>query len=131
MDGDSEVLRFIKILEFKHLFASIAYFRDDGLMARYYPDFLVETKKHIYIVETKSDKDLKDVNVRQKQKSTLDFIKRINSLDPAKRDDKEWVYLLIGETLFYSMKKSGANMDEIAVSAKISESTLSGNLFDI
>jgi len=73
LDSDSKVIKFIKILEFKHMFATITYFRDDGLMAHYYPDFLVETSEYIYIVETKSDKDLKDVNVKQKQKATLDY----------------------------------------------------------
>jgi len=131
LDRDSTVLRFIKILEFKHLFATIAYFRDDGLMAHYYPDFLVETDKYSYIVETKSDKDLKDVNVKQKQKATLDFVKRINHLNPENRDNKEWVYLLVGETQFYSLEKSGANMDDIGISAKISEAVLSGSLFDM
>ncbi len=131
LDKDSKVIKFIKILEFKHMFATIAYFRDDGLMAYYYPDFLVETSRYIYIVETKADKDLKDVNVKQKQRATLDFVKRINHLNSETREGKEWVYILIGETLFYSLVKSGANTDDIGLSAKISEGTLSGNLFDV
>jgi len=131
LDRDSKVIRFVKILEFKHLFATIAYFRDDGLMAHYYPDFLVETSQYIYIVETKADKDLKNTNVKQKQKATLDFIKRINHLNAETRENKEWVYLLLGETLFYSLVKSGADMDDIGISAKISEATLSGSLFDM
>ncbi|MDD4329645.1 MAG: hypothetical protein PHD79_06805 [Aliarcobacter sp.] len=75
---DSKVLKFIKFLEFKHDFATITYFREDGLIASYYPDFMIETQTNIYLVETKSDKDLKDINL--KQKSTLDFVKRINNL---------------------------------------------------
>jgi type III restriction enzyme len=130
LDTDSKVLKFIKILEFKHDFATITYFRDDGLMASYYPDFMIETEKSIYLVETKSDKDLKDVNVKQKQKATLDFVRRINSLDENLRDNKTWAYLLLGETQFYSLLKSGADIEDIANSAKINESTLSGNLFD-
>jgi type III restriction enzyme len=130
LDRDSKVLKFIKILEFKHDFATITYFRDDGLMASYYPDFMVETEKSIYLVETKSDKDLKDVNVKQKQKATLDFVRRINSLDEDLRDNKTWAYLLLGETQFYSLKKSGADIEDIANSAKINESVITGNLFD-
>jgi type III restriction enzyme len=38
----------------------------------------------------------------QKQKSTLDFIKRINNLSEELRDFKTWGYLLLGETQFYS-----------------------------
>ncbi|MDQ1243940.1 MAG: hypothetical protein QG565_280, partial [Campylobacterota bacterium] len=40
-------------------------------------------------------------------------------------------YLLLGETQFYSLKKSGADIEDIARSAKMNESTLSGSLFDI
>jgi len=130
LDADSKVLKFIKILEFKHDFATITYFRDDGLMASYYPDFMVETDLHVYLVETKSDKDLKDVNVKQKQRATLDFVRRINSLDEDLRDSKSWSYLLLGETQFYSLQKSGADMEDIARSAKMNESSLSGSLFD-
>jgi type III restriction enzyme len=99
-------------------------------MASYYPDFMVETEKSIYLVETKSDKDLKDANVKQKQRATLDFVRRINSLDEDLRDGKNWAYLLLGETQFYSLKKSGADIEDIANSAKMNESSLSGNLFD-
>ncbi len=130
LDSDSKVLKFIKILEFRHDFATISYFRDDGLMASYYPDFMVETTSNIYLIETKSDKDLKDVNVKQKQRATLDFVRRINSLDDNLRDGKTWAYLLLGETQFYSLQKSGADMEDIANSAKMNESSLTGNLFD-
>jgi type III restriction enzyme len=129
LDIDSKVLKFIKILEFKHDFATISYFRDDGLMASYYPDFMIETQTNIYLVETKSDKDLKDVNVKQKQKSTLDFVRRINNLDESLRDSKTWEYLLLGETQFYSLKKSGADIEDLANSAKINGSVFTGTLF--
>ena len=131
LDSDGKVLKFIKILEFKHDFATIPYFRDDGLMASYYPDFMVETHSNIYLIETKSDKDLKDTNVKQKQKATIDYIKRINILSPELRKDKEWSYLLVGETQFYSLKKSGADIEDIANSAKLNEATYTGSLFDL
>ena len=100
-------------------------------MASYYPDFMVETVSNIYLVETKSDKDLKDINVKQKQKATIDFIKRINTLDSEFRDKKTWSYLLLGETQFYSLVKSGADIEDLANSSKMNESTFTGNLFDI
>ncbi|MDZ7817528.1 MAG: hypothetical protein U5K55_02450 [Aliarcobacter sp.] len=131
LDIDSKVLKFIKILEFKHDFATITYFREDGLMASYYPDFMVETQTNIYLVETKSDKDLKDVNVKQKQKSTLDFIKRINNLSEELREFKSWGYLLLGETQFYSLVKSGADIEDLANSSKMNEATFTGSLFDM
>ena len=131
LDKDSKVLKFIKILEFKHDFATITYFREDNLMASYYPDFMVETDSNIYLVETKSDKDLKDTNVKQKQKATIDYVKRINSLDDEYRESKVWSYLLLGETQFYSLVKSNADIDDIANSSKMNESFFSGSLFDI
>jgi type III restriction enzyme len=131
LDKDSKVLKFIKILEFKHDFSTITYFREDGLMASYYPDFMVETQKNIYLIETKSDKDLKDTNVKQKQKSTIDFIKRINNLSEELREFKTWAYLLLGETQFYSLVKSGADIEDLANSSKMNESIITGSLLDI
>ncbi len=90
---------------------------------------MIETQKNIYLVETKSDKDLKDVNVKQKQRATLDFVKRINSLSEDLREFKTWSYLLLGETQFYSLVKSGADIEDLANSAKMNRSTLSGSLF--
>lgn len=49
------VLRFIKVDEFKHLFARIFYFRDDGLMGWYSPDIMVAAQDNVYLIETKSD----------------------------------------------------------------------------
>ena len=131
LDKDSKVLKFIKILEFKHDFATITYFREDGLMASYYPDFMDKKKKNIYLIETKSDKDLKDTNVKQKQKSTIDFIKRINNLSEELREFKTWAYLLLGETQFYSLVKSGADIEDLANSSKMNESIITGSLLDI
>ena len=128
LDRDSKVNKFIKIMEFKHEFATITYFRTDGLMAHYYPDFLVETDKNIYIIETKATKDLKDPNVIQKQKAAVDYVKRINRLDANKRDDKEWQYLLVGETQFYSLQKSGADIEDIANNCKVHESLITHTL---
>lgn len=130
LDTDTKVLKFIKIDEFKHLFARVFYFRDDGLMGWYSPDFMVESQNAIYLIETKSDKDLKDANVKQKQKATLNFVRNINKLDSMIRENKIWHYLLIGETQFYSLQKSGADIQDIANSAKINDSFITGNLFD-
>jgi hypothetical protein len=45
-------------------------------MANYYPNFMIETKVDI------------DLNVKQKQRATLDFVRRINSLDKDLREKK-------------------------------------------
>jgi len=124
LDSDTKVLRFIKIDEYKHDFARVSYFRDDGLMGWYSPDFMVESIDKIYLIETKSDKDLKDINVKQKQRATVDFINRVNKVDT-----KKWEYLLVGETMFYSLVKSGANIKDIANSANINEKFIKSSLF--
>lgn len=129
LDSDSKVIKFIKINEHNHLFARVFYFRDDGLMGWYSPDFMVETADKILIIETKADTNLKNANVQQKQRATLDFIRRINSLDENLRSYKTWEYLLLGETQFYSLKKSGADIKDIINSAKPNEYTLKTSLF--
>ena len=121
LDRDSKVNKFIKIMEYKHDFATIAYFRTDGLMAHYYPDFLVETDEKIFIIETKATKDLKDQNVLQKQKAAIDYVNRINNISPELRDNKTWEYLLLGETQFYSLVSSGADIEDIANNCRLNE----------
>lgn len=65
-----------------------------------------------------------------RQKATIDFVKNINRLEAEKREHKTWHYLLIGETQFYSLKKSGADIVDLAKSTEINGKVLSGNLFD-
>ncbi|MDD2392009.1 MAG: DEAD/DEAH box helicase family protein [Proteiniphilum sp.] len=127
-DSDSKVESIMKINEYYHNFANIIYIRTDGFLSFYYPDFIVKTADNIYLVETKSDKDLNDPNVKQKQLATLDWIKRINELNPEERMDRKWEYVLLGETHFYSLKDNNASMDEIFQLAKINESKVFGKL---
>ena len=54
VDRDTKVERFTKISEYAHNFANILYIREDGLLAHYFPDFMVKIGKAIYIVETKA-----------------------------------------------------------------------------
>ena len=127
-DSDSKVESIMKINEYYHNFANIIYIRTDGFLSFYYPDFIVKTADNIYLIETKSDKDLNDPNVKQKQLATLDWIKRINELNPEERMDRKWEYVLLGETHFYSLKDNNASMDEIFQLAKINESKVFGKL---
>ena len=84
---------------------------------------MVKTEKKVYIIETKSDKDLLDPNVRQKKIATLDWVKRINQLNSEDRMDREWQYILLGENHFYGLSKNGASIDEICELSKV---TLAG-----
>lgn len=128
-DTDPNVESLIKVNEYYHSFATISYIRTDGLLSIYSPDFIVKTAKKIYLIETKSDKDLNDQNVRQKQLSTLDWVKRINSLDVKERMEREWSYILLGENHFYSLKDNNASIEEICELAKVSEAVAKGKLF--
>lgn len=129
LDKQSEVEAFIKILEFKHGFATLPYIRTDGLMAHYSPDFLVKTDEAIYVVETKADKDVTDANVRQKQKATLSFLHQINSVSSDERDGKVWKYLLLSDAKFYMLEKNGASFSQIASLCALHKANIEGNLF--
>jgi len=128
-DGDSDVEALMKVNEYYHAFATISYIRTDGLLSLYSPDFVIKTGTKIYLIETKADKDLNDLNVRQKQLATLDWVKRINSLAPQERAEREWSYVLLGENHFYSLKENNASIEEICELAKVSEATAKGRLF--
>ena len=128
-DSDGKVEAIMKVNEYYHNFANIIYIRTDGFLSFYYPDFIIKTADKIYLIETKSDKDLNDPNVKQKQLATLDWIKRINKLNPEDRMDREWEYVLLGETHFYGLKDNGASIDEICQLAKVNEAQVVGKLF--
>lgn len=131
LDRDAEVERFLKINESGHSFAIIFYVRKDGLMATYHPDFIVATADKVYLIETKGDDKVDDVNVRQKQTATIEWIKKINALEPEDRMNRTWEYVLIGESVFYSLSGSGATITDICNQCKVSYSVATGNLFDM
>ena len=131
LDRDAEVERFLKINENGHSFAIIFYVRKDGLMATYHPDFIVATADKVYLIETKGDDKVDDVNVRQKQTATIEWIKKINALEPEDRMNRTWEYVLVGESVFYSLSGSGATIIDICNMCKVSYSVATGNLFDM
>lgn len=131
LDRDAEVERFLKINENGHSFAIIFYVRKDGLMATYHPDFILATADKVYLIETKGDDKVDDVNVRQKQTATVEWIKKINALEPGDRMNRTWEYVLVGESVFYSLSGSGATITDICNMCKVSYSVATGNLFDM
>ena len=131
LDRDAEVKRFLKINEGGHSFAVIFYVRKDGLMATYHPDFIVTTADKVYLIETKGDDKVDDANVRQKQTAAVEWIKKVNTLHPKDRMNRTWEYVLIGESVFYSLSGSGATIKDIRNQCKVSYSMATGNLFDM
>ncbi|MBU3957707.1 MAG: restriction endonuclease subunit R, partial [Nanoarchaeota archaeon] len=130
IDSDSKLKAFIKINEHYHDFASIMYIREDGLLAHYYPDFIVRIGNKIYLVETKAEKDLSSVNVKQKRLATIDWIDKVNELKPEDRMGCVWSYVLLGENTFYGMSKKGATTQEILEYAKLTKAKIKGTLGD-
>ncbi len=129
LDLDADVESFIKINETQHRFSSIFYIRQDGLLSNYSPDFLVKTNQKYYIIETKGDDKIHESNVKQKQLATIEWCKKINSLKPEYRDNREWEYILLAENDFYIRKDNGATLIDICKLSKVSESEIQGTLF--
>ena len=129
LDRDAEVERFLKISETQHSFASIYYIRADGLMSVYHPDFLVATNEKVYLIETKGNDKINDKNVRQKQAATIEWVRKINSLKPEERMNREWEYVLLSEDNFYGLSSNGATINDICNLNKVLMSQVTGDLF--
>ena len=128
-DRDGEVERLLKINENYHSFAHIRYIRIDGLLSSYYPDFLLKIGENIYFAETKSQKDVNDLNVRQKQISAIDFCKKINELQSENRMYSTWSYSILDDATFYAMKNRGASTKDLLEYCKVTNAKIQGTLF--
>lgn len=128
-DRDSEVERLIKINENYHNFARLIYIRDDGLLSSYSPDFIIKFKSDIYLIETKAQKDLDNINVKQKQKSALNWCNKINELQENNRMNSIWHYSLLDDNTFYAMFNRGASIKDILEYCKLTNGKINGTLF--
>lgn len=131
IDADSKVKSFIKINEHIHDFSNIIYIRDDGLLAHYYPDFMVKIGNKIYLVETKAERDLNNQNVKSKRLATIDWTDKINELKLEDRMNCTWIYVLLGEKTFYGMSEKDASTEEILEYAKLTKAKIKGTLGDV
>jgi len=131
IDADSKVKSFVKINEHIHDFSNIIYIRDDGLLAHYYPDFMVKIGNKIYLVETKAERDLNNQNVKSKRLATIDWTDKINELRPEDRMNCTWYYVLLGEKTFYGMSEKDASTEEILEYAKLTKAKVKGTLGDV
>ena len=128
-DRDSEVERLIKINENYHNFAHMKYIRTDGLLSTYSPDFILKIRDKVYLVETKAQKDVDNMNVKQKQKSAIDWCKKVNELNSENRMNAMWSYSIIDDNTFYSMNTRGASTEDILEYCKLTNSKVEGKLF--
>lgn len=97
LNSDTKVEALCKISEYKHTFLQRPYLKADGMPARYSPDFLVRTAEMIYVVETKAESALSDINVQRKQAAAISWCEQINELEPSQRSHRRWAYVLLGE----------------------------------
>jgi type III restriction enzyme len=128
-DNDSKVERLIKIDNNRHLFASLHYIRQDGMLANYYPDFMLKIGDEIFVVETKGKDRANNTDTKSKEIGALDWIKRINELKPEDRMYAEWSYVLLTDTDFYRCKKQNANIKDILDICKLTRNISEGVLF--
>jgi type III restriction enzyme len=119
-DTDNTVEAFVKLLVDRHYFVRFRYLKEDGLMAFYYPDFLVRGNNgKIYIVETKAQDQISHPNVQKKQISAVNWVTRVNALPSEMRSNAEWEYVLIGDSFFKDWKNKNASIVEMLEFAKL------------
>ncbi|MBW6471443.1 MAG: DEAD/DEAH box helicase family protein [Methanosarcinaceae archaeon] len=128
IDSDSKVKAFIKINENYHDFAHITYIREDGMLAHYYPDFVVRIADKIYIVETKAQKDVNNPSVKQKRVATVNWVDKVNELKPEDRMECTWNYILLGENTFDMLRNQGGSTEDILEYTKMSKAKIEGKL---
>lgn len=126
-DNDGSVDKIIKIEVKKHEFASIFYIKTNGQVARYYPDFIVQSGDKIYLIETKAQKDLDNKDVEQKKMSAIKFTEQINELDAKDRGDAIWSYHILDENTFIS-KKNGT-LNNMLKACELNKNRFEGRLF--
>lgn len=107
-----DIVRFVKILESKHSFAYIPYIRADGVLGRYFVDFMVEGEREVHIIETKSQKDLRAEDVVRKKRAAISYVEQVNAA-LAIRGQKLWRYVLVGEGSLHSIIARGGGIDDL------------------
>jgi len=61
---------------------------------KYTPDFIVETKDIIYMIEIKAEKDVDDSEVKEKAKAGVKYCSEVTTYNK-KNNCKDWLYVLI------------------------------------
>lgn len=107
-----DIVRFVKILESKHSFAYIPYIRADGVLGRYFVDFMAESEREVHIIETKSQKDLRAEDVVRKKRAAISYVEQVNAA-LAIRGQKLWRYVLVGEGSLHSIIARGGGIDDL------------------
>jgi len=56
---------------------------------------------------------LNNENVKSKEQAARDWINKVNSLKAEERMICRWMYVVLGENVYYTMKKGGGSIKEI------------------
>lgn len=116
---DSSVQAFCKLHEYKHDFLWLRYVKEDGMLGRYSPDFIVRCSNNVYLVETKAQSDVSNANVQRKLKAATLYCERINKLAPDQRNNEIWNYALVGEGIVEQYIKANGLVSELLNYAKV------------
>ncbi len=114
---------FCKLHEYKHDFLWLRYVKEDGMLGRYSPDFIVRCGSQVYLVETKAQSDVSKSNVQRKLKAATLYCERLNKLSPEHRGNAEWGYALVGENIFERYLKGNSSVSELLKFSKIRQIT--------
>lgn len=100
LDNSPQVLAFSKI-DRKHPL-KISYRDKTGIQRDYEVDFIVKTAARMYLVETKSDKDLESATVGLKARAAQSWCETASTVRPpdSVRQPQEWEYLIVAEGIF-------------------------------
>lgn len=118
-DSDSQIEALVKIHEYRHDFLHRPYLKADGMPAQYSPDFLVRTAERVYLVETKAQSALSDANVQHKQRAAIGWCEHLNTLPPEQREDREWQYVILGESSVKEWHAKNARASELLDFARL------------
>lgn len=120
---DSSVNAFCKLHEYKHDFLWLRYVKEDGMLGRYSPDFIVRCGDDVYLVETKAQSDITNANVQRKLKAAALYCERINSLPFEKRNNQTWSYALVGQSRVEQYIKANGTVSELLKVAKVRQAS--------
>ena len=101
IDRNSLVKKFVKIDNYLHGDANIEYFTEKNYLAKYYPDFLINIDKKLYIVETKATAFLLNADTKAKEKAAIEFVNQVNK---AKDREFDFEYVILDDKYFYEKR---------------------------
>jgi type III restriction enzyme len=98
IEPSADVLAFAK-LDKRHAL-KIPYRDEYGILREYEVDFLIKTNGAIYLVETKSDRDMEKATVATKARAAKRWCETASDVKPPIEQPEKWEYVLISEGLF-------------------------------